>query len=154
MSDEHFERLNNLWKQAQNNLWKQTQSYKLDQSSRIFSIFASLYIKSEQRFIGFNHIKSHPFYDRYKKNTYAIFAHAETHCLRLARKELTISQIRNSDTTLYVARAKRVHENGKWVWGDAKPCIGCWKCIKDHGIDTVVWTEEPKNYEVYDVRKN
>ena len=94
--------------------------------------------------IGVNQHKSHPFAAEYSKNPEAIFLHAETDAIYKAKKKLTSSELRKA--TLIVVRVKT---SGKdTVFGLSKPCEGCTKCIQDHEIGTVIYTENSNKNEM------
>lgn len=90
--------------------------------------------------VGINQYKTHPFAVEYAKNPSAIFLHAETDAIFKAKKKLTEKQLRKS--ILYVVRVKYddMHKR-KLAFGNSKPCEGCSRCIEDHGIKMVAYTE-------------
>lgn len=89
--------------------------------------------------IGFNQMKTHPFAVEYAKNDEAIYLHAETDAIYKAKKKLTEQELRKA--TLIIVRAKNDINSNKH-FGLAKPCPGCARCIEDHKIKTVIYTDE------------
>ena len=100
-------------------------------SSRIAALVV---LKNKIIGIGFNHLRSHPFQLKFARNKESIFFHAEVHAIKQALR----SHSDLSNTTLYVARARKVH--GNWEYGISKPCEGCQSCIDSYGIKRVVCT--------------
>ena len=94
---------------------------------------------------GFNQKKSHPFQAQYGKNEDSIYLHAETDAIKNALKR--VSQDDVSKATLYVARAKIDHRTRKWIYGMAKPCIGCARAIATFDISNVVYTLDGEDYK-------
>ncbi len=90
-----------------------------------------------------NRNKSHPITIRYGRNKEAIYPHAEVAAINRAKKRFSGDWRK---TTLYIARARIVH--GKWSYGLVKPCLGCWKALRDLEIGTVIWTKD-HGYEVW-----
>ena len=88
--------------------------------------------------VGFNQLKSHPFAAKYSKHPEAIYLHAEVDAINKAKKKLTEAELKKS--TLIVVRVKK-DLKGVVSYGIAKPCPGCAGCIGDHGIKTVIYTE-------------
>lgn len=100
---------------------------------------AALFYRSKVVAIGYNQYKSHPFAAKYSKNPDAIYLHAEADAINKAKKKLTEQELKKC--TLIVTRVKQnVHK--KLEIGIAKPCSGCQQCIEDHGIKTVIYTED------------
>jgi deoxycytidylate deaminase len=95
--------------------------------------------------VGFNQYKTHPFAVEYAKNSEANTLHAETDAILKAKRKLTEKELRKS--TLIVVRMKKDHVH-RSIFGIAKPCCGCSKCIVDHGIGTVIYTLNSKDAEL------
>jgi deoxycytidylate deaminase len=95
--------------------------------------------------IGTNQAKSHPFAAEYSKHPEAIYLHAETDAIYKAKKKLTETELKKS--TLIIVRVKSTVA-GKTEFGISKPCAGCSKCIADHQISTVIYTENSKAAEL------
>jgi len=89
--------------------------------------------------VGVNQKKTHPFAAKYSKNPDAIYLHAETSAILAAKKKLT--EIELSKSTLIVCRVK-YDKQFNTLFGLAKPCSGCEKCIDDHGIKTIIYTND------------
>lgn len=85
---------------------------------------------------GINKKKTHPFQKRFALNEHNIYLHAETAAIKNALRYLSLDQLKKS--TLYVARIKRPSTWSKeWIFGLAKPCHGCQKCIDQYQISKV-----------------
>lgn len=94
---------------------------------------------------GVNLKKTHPFAAKYSKNPDAIYLHAEASAILAAKKRLSEAEMRKA--TLIVCRVK-YDINGNPNYAIAKPCEGCAKCIEDHGIKTVIYTEDSDKNKV------
>lgn len=105
-------------------------------------VISALYC-NRKKFItfGVNSRKSDPFQARYGKNKNAIYFHAETNALKKAYLLLGDKLLR-AKTTLFIVRVKRIPNRNIWVWGLAKPCIGCLRAIMDMKINQVIYTED------------
>ena len=96
-----------------------------------------------------NYNKSHPFQKKYSKNESCIFWHAETHAIHNA--------LRNgqdvSGCDLHITRSKthKTPQKDYLVTGLAKPCRGCMRAIKEHGIANVYYTTETTEIEVMEI---
>lgn len=112
-------------------------------------VYAAIYIQSTPIAVGFNNDKSSPFARNYKHRDGADFFHAETHVIKQAYALMGYENFKDARTTLYVARAKKTHPGGKWVWGIAKPCIGCQQAIKDYQINRVIFTLDEDDVKCY-----
>jgi tRNA(Arg) A34 adenosine deaminase TadA len=101
-------------------------------------IACSIYYRNELVAIGTNKLKSHPLQDRFKKNSKAIYLHAEIEAIKNA-----IKFFRDLDKlkycTIYISRQKII--KGQWVDGLAKPCSGCQRAILAFGFREVIYTE-------------
>jgi tRNA(Arg) A34 adenosine deaminase TadA len=90
---------------------------------------------------GRNQKKTHPFHARYRKNIDAVELHAETHAIQNALHQISSRDLRKC--TLYVVRVKRPGpQSDEWIWGNARPCDGCMRCIAQFGITNVVYTTD------------
>jgi len=99
---------------------------------------AMVVYKNKMISIGINQKKSHPFAAKYSKNPDAIYLHAEASAILAAKKRLSETEMKKA--TLIICRVK--YDKKKNVsFGIAKPCSGCQKCIEDHGIKNVIYTE-------------
>lgn len=88
---------------------------------------------------GFNsYTSSHPFQKRWQSREPSCFWHAETHCIWNALK----NRIDLTKGTLYIYRAKRTKPRGEYVSGLAKPCKGCFNCIKHYGVKEIIYTTD------------
>lgn len=106
-------------------------------------VVAALVYKNRIMTIGYNSTKTHPFATKYAKNEHAIFIHAETDAIRKAKHFMTEQDI--AKCTLVVVRVRTTNEefpiSKQEVFGMAKPCPGCQRCIEDFGIKRVVYTQ-------------
>jgi tRNA(Arg) A34 adenosine deaminase TadA len=98
--------------------------------------------------IGINANKSHPMAAKFGKNEQAIFLHAEIAAIKNALKEVDVDDLEKME--MYVVRVKKPKPfSKKWVWGLAKPCVGCQRAIAEFGLRRVVYTtDEHGTYEV------
>ena len=85
--------------------------------------------------VGFNQTKTKPLAKRY--NPLSGYLHAEMDAILRARREGFTAWTRAS---LYVARAKQEAKGGIYHIGNAMPCPGCARLIKDVGITSVIHT--------------
>ena len=125
-----------------NNLFRLAQDIEPVKSSRLA---ACLILKNSVLGYGFSQMKSHPFQAEFAKNPEAIFLHAETDAIKNALKR--VSQDDVSKATLYIARAKKDHNTKRWMYGMAKPCIGCARAIATFDIQKVVYTLDGEDYK-------
>jgi len=125
------------------NLFKIAQSIAPVRSSRLA---ACLVYKNEIYAYGFSKMKTHPFQVRFFKNPQSIYLHAETDCIKNALRVTNDKTIAKS--TLYVVRAKKdVHNHKLWVYGLAKPCLGCQRAIITYDIKNVIYTTNEGHYK-------
>ena len=102
-------------------------------------IAAAIVYKGKIISIGVNQDKSHPFAAEYSKNPKAIYLHAETDCILKAKKKLSEKDLVKA--TIFVVRIKS-SDLGDNLFGLAKPCSGCSRCIEDHQLKKVIYTED------------
>jgi len=89
--------------------------------------------------IGMNSMKSHPLQAKYGKNPHAIFLHAEIAAIKNALREVEVDDLSKCD--IYITRVKKEKPfTNKFVWGLAKPCIGCERAIAEFGLKRVIYT--------------
>jgi deoxycytidylate deaminase len=94
---------------------------------------------------GSNSMRSHPFQQRFGRNSDAMFWHAETNAIYNFLRHHNSDDL--SKTSLYVMRIKRPSESSKnWVLGMSRPCKGCQKCIMDFGIPRVIYTTDNQTF--------
>ena len=98
--------------------------------------------------VGVNRMKSHPFQAKFGKNPHSIFLHSETHAILNALHVLSEDDLKKA--SLYICRVKKMERGGQdWVYGLAKPCAGCARCIMEFGIRQVVYTTgEGDNFNI------
>lgn len=107
---------------------------------------ACLVHRNEIIAFGICQSKSHPFQAKFGKNQKAIYLHAETDCIKNALREHDQRTIAAS--TLYVSRVKFFDPSKRrFIFGMAKPCIGCARAIATFGISKVFYSTET-GYEV------
>jgi len=96
---------------------------------------------------GVNQMKSHPFQAKYGIHVHsdAIFLHAETAAIKNALRCLSIEEL--AECSLYICRVKMI--KGKFVWGLAKPCVGCSRAIAEFGIKNVIYSNENNVLEIF-----
>jgi deoxycytidylate deaminase len=105
---------------------------------------AAIILKNRVISYGYNQEKTHPFAHDFARHPDALFWHAETNAIFNARKKISDADLKKAK--LVVVRIKNVHPtddvhyNNKDVFGLAKPCKGCQKCIETYGIKTVVYS--------------
>ena len=88
---------------------------------------------------GVNEMKSHPFQARYGKNSDAVYLHAETSAIKNALKYISLRDL--SKCTLYISRVKYNNTTkSELIFGTAKPCPGCFRCINAFDISKVYYT--------------
>lgn len=96
--------------------------------------------------IGVNEKKSHPFQAKYGRNKDSVFLHAETSAIKNALKYITEKELERC--TLYICRVKYYdHHKDRMIFGLAKPCLGCFRCITSFGIKKVIYTLDEKGYD-------
>lgn len=103
-----------------------------------YRLCAMLKVKGYHPFFGWNKKKSHPLQKKFSKHTQSIFLHAEIDVIKNAIRE--VQDLENS--TMYIARVKRTHDNLNWTWGLAHPCKGCLSAINSFGISNVYFTTD------------
>ena len=101
-------------------------------------IVAALYKRNKLISLGCNQNKTHPMQLEFNRwdNPHKIYLHAEIDAIRKAKS--LGENIEGCD--IYVARILRNNSLAL-----AKPCKGCFKCIKDHGITNIFYSI--KDYE-------
>lgn len=103
-------------------------------------IAAALTIRKKVISVGTNSLKTHPFQKKFSSNDDSICIHAENNVIMKALKTISVEEI--SKATIYVARAKKNGVGGKYIFGSAKPCVGCQKAIATFGIKNVFYTTD------------
>lgn len=106
-------------------------------------IAAGIVYKNTLISTGVNKSKTHPFQKKYGKNKDAIYLHAETDVIKNVINKITLDKL--SKCVLYICRVKI--ENGKFVFGLAKPCDGCIKAISTFNISKVYYTLDNEGYD-------
>jgi len=96
---------------------------------------------------GTNIMKSHPFQARYGKNKDAVYLHAETSAIKNALKYINVDKLNRC--TLYICRVKyEAADKSNMIFGTAKPCSGCFKCINTFDIKDVYFTLDNQSYSI------
>lgn len=93
---------------------------------------AVLVMPNGNKYIGYNQLKTHPFQEKFKRNSKSLYLHAEIDAIVNALRARP--DIRGAD--MYVAR---VLKDGTPAL--AKPCEGCERALIHFGIKNVEWTE-------------
>jgi deoxycytidylate deaminase len=89
--------------------------------------------------VGYPRRKTHPLQKAFGKNEYAIYMHAEIEALTRALKQ--DYDISKRDSSLYVVRVKHIDpHDDRFVFGNAKPCLGCTQFIHHSGLKKVHFT--------------
>lgn len=102
---------------------------------------AAVVIRGEVLAWGTNELRTHPFAAKWGKNSDALFWHAETKAIHNFIRRHDVSLLQKA--TVMVARIKRPFERSKeYVSGMARPCKGCFSCIRDFGIPRIAYTDE------------
>jgi len=71
--------------------------------------------------------------------------HAEVNAIVRASRVLDEDEFRHS--SIYVVRVKKDGTRGKWVYGLAKPCEGCLRCIMSFGIRELWYSTNDGDFE-------
>jgi tRNA(Arg) A34 adenosine deaminase TadA len=110
--------------------------------SKIFRVHigALLVYKNKPISFGKNHIRTDPFQARFSSNKFQIHLHAEVNAIKQALKKISTEQLKKC--TMYVVRVKYNPDSKTNVWGLAKPCMGCSRCLAEFGIKKVIYTVE------------
>lgn len=93
--------------------------------------------------IGCNKNKTHPLAVKYAKNSKCETLHAEVDVIIKAQKKLSADELKKA--TLLIVRVKCKdfkRRKEAYVFGNAKPCEGCARCIADNKIGTVIYTND------------
>lgn len=109
---------------------------------------AAIVYKNQVISYGFNERKTHPFVRPFQKNDEAIYLHAETAAIKNALKRLSVEQLSRCD--LYIVRSKTVYKGKNkfdQIFGMAKPCSGCQKCIQSFGLRKVFYSTDAQDFE-------
>lgn len=111
------------------------------------SIVAGILYKNKFYAFGLNNYKTHPFQKKYGRTEYHICLHAEVSAIAEAIKHLTPDELVKSE--LIVIRTKWVDKYRSYrIFGTAKPCSGCEKCIKDHHIKKVWYSTDDQKINI------
>lgn len=106
---------------------------------------AAVVHKNEIASFGVNEFKTHPFQAKFGRNNDSIYLHAETSAIKNALKVLDEDQL--SKSTLYVCRVKFEDlKRKKLIFGLAKPCEGCVRCIHTFGIQKVIYSLDKEGF--------
>ena len=74
---------------------------------------------------------------------YSFNIHSETNAIKNAVTRVSLERLAKCD--IYVARAKLV--NGVFVYGNAKPCEGCFSAIESFGLNNLYYTTDTGTVE-------
>ena len=102
--------------------------------------------------VGMNKDKSHPMQKRFQSNKEAIFLHAEIDAIKNAIKKVDDVDFLQK-CVVYIVRVKKNGKKGDWIWGMAKPCAGCMRCIEAFLLKGVVYTTDNQTIKEIDYDK-
>ena len=102
-------------------------------------VAAAVLYKGRVVAIGVCRYKSHPYQKQFGRNPHSIYLHAEVDALIKAKRRLTPNELARS--TLLVVRVKRSGSGGPFIPGNAKPCEGCQRAIRELGVKNVIYTQ-------------
>lgn len=106
---------------------------------------AAVVYKNEIVSFGVNEFKTHPFQAKFGRNDASIYLHAETSAIKNALKVLDEEEL--SKSALYVCRVKFEDlRRKKLIFGLAKPCDGCIRCIHTFGIKKVIYSLDKEGF--------
>lgn len=106
---------------------------------------ACVVYKNEVASFGINEFKTHPFQAKFGRNDDSIYLHAETSAIKNALKVLDEDQL--SKSTLYVCRVKFADlKRKRLIFGLAKPCEGCVRCIHTFGLQKVIYSLDKEGF--------
>lgn len=110
-------------------------------------VCAAIVVKNKIIALGINQRKTHPLQAHYTDHKEKIFLHAEIDCIIRALKQINANDFRKA--TIYIARAKqKCGDTNKFIYGIAKPCMGCMTAIKNLNIKKIVYTTDDQNLDV------
>lgn len=105
---------------------------------------ALIVYKNKPIAFGQNSVKTDPFQAKFRGNPFQLHLHAEVNAIKKSLKKLTLEQIQKS--TVYVVRLKMNnpvdHKELKYIWGMAKPCVGCQRALAEFGIKKIIYTTD------------
>lgn len=111
------------------------------QNSIEYAKFSSaILIKNRVICFGCNSLKSHPMQARFGRNEAAIFWHAETNVIKSALDCVNPEDLAKAD--LYICRVKRIGPGGSYVFGQAHPCAGCMRAIREFQFKQIHYTTD------------
>jgi deoxycytidylate deaminase len=117
------------------------------------NIAAAVVYKGDIISIGVNQMKTHPFQYKFRRNNLSIYLHAETHAIQRSLRELSTWELEKSE--LYVVRTKQQSSvNKNRIFGLARPCDGCWRCIEQFNLKRVHYTLDKSGYETIERKKH
>jgi deoxycytidylate deaminase len=109
-------------------------------------ISACIVFRNDIVSFGVNEMKSHPFQAKYGKNRDSVFLHAETSAIKNALRVLQTNELEKA--TLYICRVRFIDCSKRgMIFGMAKPCTGCFRCINTFNIKNVIYTSDNHGYE-------
>lgn len=113
---------------------------------RTARLAAAVAIRGEVMAWGTNEMRSHPFQARWGKNSDSVYWHAETKAIHNFIRRYSADLLQRA--TVYVCRIKRPNERSKnFVLGMARPCKGCFSCIRDFGIGRVAYSTDSGGWQ-------
>lgn len=116
-------------------------------SNRAARLAAMVLYRNRPIAIGTNSWKSHPLAKYYGTSTESNCIHAEVNAIKKAVQKVGKEKI--VGCSLMVVRIKNEYNPNRkgggshsLVYGLAKPCAGCERCIRDHGIKKVIYSND------------
>ena len=111
----------------------------ISQMSNRARLAACLVYRNKIIAIGTNQKKSHPFQKKYGKNEDSIYLHAEVCAILNSLRHVDEKIV--SRSSLFVCRVKHpTHFDSSFIWGLARPCVGCRRAIATFGIRKVYYS--------------
>lgn len=108
-------------------------------------IAAAIVMKNKIISIGVNSYKTHPIQARFATNKgLSIHLHAEIAAIKNAMYYISVEDFKKA--TLLICRVKIDIETNKYVFGMAKPCIGCQRAIEEFDIKHVWYSLDKEGF--------
>jgi len=95
--------------------------------------------------VGFNQNKTHPMQLKWMVNPKRTTLHAEVNAI--VRASRVLGEYEFSRSSIYVARVKKEEIRGNWMYGMAKPCAGCMRCIISFGIRELWYSTDDGDFD-------
>lgn len=109
-------------------------------------IAAAILLKNKIISIGVNSYKTHPIQAKFATNKgLSIHLHAEIAAIKNAMYHISIEEFKK--TSLLICRAKIDIQTGKYIFGLAKPCVGCQRAIVEFNIKNVWYSLDSEGFD-------